>query len=339
MKLESVRELKAEVTRELRMELARVSSTRAGRTLPGPVAIEARRIRTMRQAPTVAFGVAPTTSGKEYKLAVRLQRRSATGLLEESRLRERARGEIDVRYVGRILKRTWFTERHRPLQIGMSVGHARITAGTLGGFVKGPRGRKAILSNNHVLADENEGAPGDAILQPGPLDGGLAADRVAELWRFVPLRGGNASNAVDAAAAVIDEGIESEIGALYRARIPLAGIAPEDAEVDRVEKWGRTTGHTRGRVTAFELDNVVVGYDMGEVRFDGQIEIESAGRGSFSDGGDSGSLIMTEGDRLAVALLFAGSQTGGRGNRGLTYANPIHAVLSSLKTDLLASES
>lgn len=339
MKLESVRELKAELTKELRSELARVSPARAGGGLAGPIAFEARRMEAMDRAPTLAFGVAPAKAGKDYRLAVRLQRRSASGVLEEGKLRERARGEIDVRYVGRILKRTWFTDRHRPLRIGMSVGHFRITAGTLGAFVEGPRGRVAILSNNHVLADENEGASGDDILQPGPIDGGVLADRVAELSRFVALRGGNSGNAVDAAIAVVDKEVESEIGALYRARTPLAGVAPDGVDVDRVEKWGRTTGHTRGRVTAFELDNVIVGYDMGDVRFDGQIEVESAGREPFSDGGDSGSLIMTEGDRFAVALLFAGSQMGGKGNLGLTYANPIHTVLSSLKTDLLASST
>lgn len=38
----------------------------------------------------------------------------------------------------------------------------------------------------------------------------------------------------------------------------LAGVWSSDGDVDEVEKLGRTTGHTRGRITAFELDNVVV---------------------------------------------------------------------------------
>lgn len=37
----------------------------------------------------------------------------------------------------------------------------------------------------------------------------------------------------------------------------------------------------------------------------------------------------------AVALLFAGSETGGRDGLGLTYANPIHRVLDDLKATLL----
>jgi hypothetical protein len=45
-----------------------------------------------------------------------------------------------------------------------------------------------MLSNNHVLADSNEGKPGDLILQPGSFDGGiLSADGVATLERFEPI--------------------------------------------------------------------------------------------------------------------------------------------------------
>jgi hypothetical protein len=101
----------------------------------------------------------------------------------------------------------------------------------------------------------------------------------------------------------------------------------------KVSKIGRTTGLTHGRVTAFELDNVVVEYDNGDCRFDSQIEIEGEGDGSFSDGGDSGSLIVGE-DLRAIALLFAGSDQGGSNGKGLTYANPIHNVLNALKADL-----
>jgi hypothetical protein len=91
---------------------------------------------------------------------------------------------------------------------------------------------------------------------------------------------------------------------------------------------------TRGRVTAFELDNVVVGYDLGNLRFDNQIEIEGAGDEAFSAGGDSGSLIVVADSREAIALLFAGGDVGGSNGKGLTYANPLRTVLDKLKIDL-----
>src|SRR3546814_10205184 len=69
------------------------------------------------------------------------------------------------------------------------MGHAAITAGTLGGLVRDREtGAVVILSNNHVLANSNQGTAGDAILQPGPADGGTdPGDRIATLARFVAI--------------------------------------------------------------------------------------------------------------------------------------------------------
>ncbi len=45
-----------------------------------------------------------------------------------------------------------------------------------------------MLSNNHVLANSNDATAGDAILQPGPADGGrLGPDTIAVLERFCPI--------------------------------------------------------------------------------------------------------------------------------------------------------
>ena len=110
----------------------------------------------------------------------------------------------------------------------------------------------------------------------------------------------------------------------------LGDVAVDDG--DAVAKVGRTTGKTTGRVTAFELDRFIVEFDIGLLRFDDQIEIDGADE-MFSDGGDSGSLIL-DADRRAVALLFAGTETGGTGNLGLTYANPLHPVLDALNAEL-----
>jgi hypothetical protein len=83
---------------------------------------------------------------------------------------------------------------------------------------------------------------------------------------------------------------------------------------------------------------VVVGYDSGNLRFDNQIEVESASDVPFSEGGDSGSLIVTADDHLAAGLLFAGSDQGGQGDLGLTYANPIAAVTEALDASFALDE-
>jgi len=69
----------------------------------------------------------------------------------------------------------------RPLIPGYSIGHYKITAGTLGAIVD-RNGEKLILSNNHVLANCNDANVGDSIIQPGSYDGGT--EKVAELCDF-----------------------------------------------------------------------------------------------------------------------------------------------------------
>jgi hypothetical protein len=185
-----------------------------------------------------------------------------------------------------------------------------------------------------VLANENGGKRGDDIVQPGNLDGGTQPDDViARLADFVKLKKRGA-NFVDCALGELLEGIEYE-PAKMRGNGKLAGLG--DAFLDEgteVSKIGRTTGLTKGRVTAFEMDNVVVSFGIGNLRFDNQVEIEGAGDDPFSDGGDSGSLIVGK-DKRGVALLFAGSDQGGANGQGLTYANPLRGVLEALKVDLL----
>lgn len=103
----------------------------------------------------------------------------------------------DVIEVGEI--RALHKAKHRPLLPGTSIGHFAITAGTLG-IVVVRGGQEYILSNNHVLANENDAQAGDAILQPGPHDGGTENDKVAELVSFVPISF-NSVNKIDAALA------------------------------------------------------------------------------------------------------------------------------------------
>jgi hypothetical protein len=73
---------------------------------------------------------------------------------------------------------------------GVSIGHYQVTAGTFGALVTDrATGERFILSNNHVLANSNDSQLGDAILQPGAIDGGLnPGDVVAHLHRVVKLR-------------------------------------------------------------------------------------------------------------------------------------------------------
>ncbi len=335
MQLDDVRELKIRALETIVRPMAEAGVRASALAFAATEMVPRRLVEPQR---LMALGVARGPRGRGFRLAVRLQRHSLVGRAELERLTKMAAGEVDVRFVGRVSKRVpWVQQRLRPLQIGQSVGHHRITAGTLGAFVRPagqPEGALMMLSNNHVLANENRARRGDLILQPGPLDSGQQpADGVARLERFVRLK--RQANQVDAAVATLADGVQARLRALRGLGGPLRGVAPLD-ELDvglEVMKVGRTTGVTRGRVTAFELDDVVVAFTVGNIAFDGQIEIEGAGDSAFSDGGDSGSLIVDT-RRHAVGLLFAGSDAGGSNGRGLTYANPIGDVLSALKVEL-----
>lgn len=326
MQLSSVRDLK----RELYEPLTPLGGLQA-QQVPS-VSIPAERTADVALVlPGIALGVAPGKRASDYRLAVRIQHRDLIGSSKLAGIEKAARNEVDVSYVGELTKQAELPSsphRMRPVRPGTSAGHYEITAGTLGAFVSvDGSDQPHLLSNNHVLADENRGAVGDEILQPGVLDGGQSGtDRIASLQRFVALDAAGV-NYADAAIAALDDGVEFE--ASIEEIATTGAITPAD-DVERVVKRGRTTGLTHGLVTAIEVDNVVARFSTGNLRFDNQIEIAGAGMTVFSRGGDSGSLIVDESSGDAVGLLFAGSDQGGPQGTGVTYANPLDAVFQRL---------
>jgi hypothetical protein len=93
----------------------------------------------------------------------------------------------------------------RPARPGVSVGFAlpnALMAGTFGVVVE-KNGKRFILSNNHVLANENALPKGSTIFQPGLLDkNDPAHDQIAKLTDFITLEV-NKANKVDCAIAEI----------------------------------------------------------------------------------------------------------------------------------------
>lgn len=229
--------------------------------------------------------------------------------------------KTDVVAVGEICALP-YRGRYRPAPGGVSIGHYKITAGTLGCLVA-KSGKRYILSNNHVLANSNNAKLGDPILQPGAYDGGrVPKDTIAKLSQFIRINlGGTVVNFVDCAIALplkptwvmpknIAYGTISRIPA-----VPARNLL--------VKKAGRTTQRTRGRVIDVNA-TVKVNYGpSGVALFRNQIVIVSLTTAPFSAGGDSGSLIMTDSRNRPVGLLFAGSASH-------TIANPIKLVLAAL---------
>ena len=193
-----------------------------------------------------------------------------------------------------------YQRKVRPAMGGLSIGHYAITAGTLACLVR-DAGETFILSNNHVLANENRGAEGDPILQPGRFDGGKTdRDVIGRLDTFVAVDP-EGTNLVDSALAKpFDErDVTPDILGIGRLRGTKEAVLDE-----KVMKSGRTTRKTDGTVMDVSA-TLRVGYQTGSYVFADQM-IVKGDRGAFSAGGDSGSTIVAY-DGKAVGLLFAGS--------------------------------
>ncbi len=257
-------------------------------------------------------------------------------------------GQVDAAAQAQTTKDRW-----RPtIPSGVSIGHFEVTAGTFGCLVK--RGNQLfILSNNHVLANVNNAKPGDAIIQPARYDGGKLEDKVAELAEFIPLDFGGDSaksglflnlekllnklaqlfgsnhrvmaystspgeNFVDVALArPLDP--KQVLGQIVQIGLP-KGVA-EASLGTAVQKTGRTTGYTQGRITQIDV-TTSVDYNGRAASFSDQLMASG-----MSDGGDSGSAVLDDSGNI-VGLLFAGSPRA-------TLINPIETVLRLLNVEIV----
>ncbi|MEM4469157.1 MAG: hypothetical protein QXS32_08845 [Candidatus Nezhaarchaeales archaeon] len=221
------------------------------------------------------------------------------------------------------------TGRYRPILGGISVGHYKITAGTLGILMKDKDGDVVILSNNHVLANsssdkKSRAAKGDPILQPGRYDGGtIEKDTVAKLKDWIPIAEGG-WNEVDAAIAKVDAGIpyKNEQLGLGKAK----GIRYDVKENEMLFKSGRTSEVTKGPVYATGA-TVSVNYGEFIAYFKNQILVINP----FGAPGDSGSAVFDSNMNL-VGLLFAGSISH-------TVVCPIKSVVEKFGLSLLDGEA
>jgi len=215
----------------------------------------------------------------------------------------------------------------RNMHFGVSGGNVNdisslfCCSGTLGSLLHAGT-TQYILSNNHVLARQDQAVPGEDISQPGLVDNNCRpATIVADFTRAVKL-----GNNVDCAIAQLRPGTMDSTGDIQGIgtissviKAPSVGLA--------VEKSGRTTGTTSGKIGSIHTSvNVQYQIRCGQgkkyiISYTNQVVINGS---SFSAGGDSGSLIVTNNScHQPVALLFAGSSS-------TTIGNPIGEVISKL---------
>jgi hypothetical protein len=214
----------------------------------------------------------------------------------------------------------------RPIKLGVSGGNVTdlftegdstfSTSGTLGALVL-KRGVPHILSNNHVIARQNEARKGDPVGQPGLVDNRCRdeeEDYVANLSTYKRIRfGGVKNNKVDAAIAEVVAGTVDPQGRIQGIGLP-GDTAVEPFLGMQVKKAGRSSGLTRGTVVLLDTTLVV---DFGteenpkRAKFVGQLMV-TPNNSTFVEPGDSGSAVFFDSKECPewVGLLFAGSSDG-----------------------------
>jgi S1-C subfamily serine protease len=224
----------------------------------------------------------------------------------------------DVIEIGEIRAFGSFRGREHPAKGGASIGHVNVTAGTLGCLVALEDNTLCILSNNHVLANVNQASVGDRIVQPGKADGGTKL--VAKLVDWHEIRF-DTDNEVDCAVAQTSFELASPEHHTF-----VIGTDTLEATLNMpVRKEGRTTGLRLGTVVGLSAD-IRVRYGSRQASFVNQIQIQGRFPNTFSEPGDSGSLVVEANTIQPVGLLFSGGSS-------FTFANPITKVMTALNID------
>jgi hypothetical protein len=122
---------------------------------------------------------------------------------------------------------------------------------------------------------------------------------------------------------------------------PAEVAAPVDGM--SVEKVGRTTGYTKGTIVGRELMPIRVTVAAPQYQFQALVYFANAyiihGEADmFSDGGDSGSLVVhakADGTREAVGLIFAGGPDSKAPGNVRSFMLPLEPILARLGVTLV----
>ena len=306
--------------------------------------------RLMRMRNVVAVGIGYKVAGGvqtgEISVVVSVVKKLPLIQLPEAARVPRALGGVptDVIETGPIFALQDPTEKMRPARPGVSIAHYQITAGTFGCLVQ-RGGQVYILSNNHVIANSNNAQVGDAILQPGPHDGGTLADQIATLEQFIPVGFGISLGCspfaflmrlLGLAKPMVNEPGNNTVDCAIAKPLSADLVNPDILNIGiptgagtvtlgtPVQKSGRTTGHTTDQITQIDV-TVSVSYGGTNIAvFKNQLMA-----GAMSEGGDSGSAVLDM-DKQVVGLLFAGSTS-------TTIMNPIQLVLDALQVQIVTA--
>ena len=234
----------------------------------------------------------------------------------------------------------------------ISVGNFR-DAGTLGCLVRDAAGVLYGLTNNHVSGGCNFAGVGLPIVAPGIFD--VAAHGLnpftlglhARALTMVPGSVDNIDHTLNFDAALFNIVDETRVTSFQRDhRDSPQNAVPLSANMD-VEKVGRTTGLTRGKVISQVHGAHPVRYSAALYNFSGDVYFEPVFAivgvtDAFSDSGNCGSLITTtdnNGQRLAVGIVVGGMNSVSVPGGKITIALPIQPILAELGVTLVSGHN
>ncbi|MBN8412991.1 hypothetical protein [Halomonas litopenaei] len=236
----------------------------------------------------------------------------------------------------------WFSH-NGSLACGSSVTAATDSgAGTLGFLATRQDGTLVGVTNNHVTGGCNHTPYGMHIMSPAPFDaipGGPEPTAIGKHSGLVPILSGDPGqiHLQELDVAVFDVTKPDMLSSMQGEGLydtPVDVVDPSASM--RVKKVGRTTGLRTGIVLGRVSTTLSIPYKSSKfnslVHFDDIWAILGDNNATFSEPGDSGSLVVSEDGQNAVGLIFAGG-----GNT--SFMIPVRKVLDHFNLSLTSQHN
>jgi hypothetical protein len=288
-----------------------------------------------------------------FTMALLVEKEDSWALNKARELKEEEKTHVEVTVVGQAHssrpEKVAEVEREARLRPGLSISHFSGFAGSLGCLVSRDD-YLGVLGASHVLGMNNTASEGDPILHPGNPDGpAVAENKLGTLvsYRLLvhyqsTLAKVTIANTADAALVrILDEDRCPTVNWVpnpkdpEERRISIKGIVSAEQLFEHLGapmyKLGRTSGFTRGTLEYSNVQRYPIRLPDGKVYIYEDIAcIKTTEGSSFSEPGDSGSLVYTE-EGLGIGLVIGGSNQ-------YTFVSPLSACLREMKAQLLQRE-
>lgn len=251
----------------------------------------------------------------------------------------------------------WALAEHRPLNAGIAISTDAIKVGTLGWFGKLADGTTVLLTNKHVLYGDAEGIDKRKLKTAQPQLGDPSNcccctcgsdNAIGEAIIGIKDTTPGTNTSVDCAIAKISPAMAATIvlKITNESTTEVLKVKGTAAAVvgDKVRKIGARSGFTKGTVIHLgdiavaapkDADNKAIVIRTGQVLIipdateTYQVK-EGVCKFAFSNGGDSGAVILNESNKI-IALNWGGDRTTNK--VGITIASHIQNVLDKLSAN------